>query len=296
MINNLRAIYIFVKSVQLGSFRATAKALKLSPSVVSYQISQLEKEFNVALLYRSTRRLTLTSEGTRLFDKLLRFVEEAEREVDYLTASLTEPIGRLNITMASSFSQENITQEIARFAKNHPKVELSVNYSDEQKNLIADNIDLAIRSGPIDNSSLKAKRLFSIDRKLVASPLYLATKSDPKSPQELNMWEWIWLSVTPDHRVFFNEQTKKKARVTINKRVTVNDGYAMCKFAVEGLGLLTSPLYLVEKYLAKGQLVEVLPDWQVEAIDVYAIWPANTPKNGLTQRFVDYLSEAMSKY
>ncbi|MGI9318299.1 MAG: LysR family transcriptional regulator, partial [bacterium] len=89
MINNLRAIYIFVKSVQLGSFRATAKALKLSPSVVSYQISQLEKEFNVALLYRSTRRLTLTSEGTRLFDKLLRFVEEAEREVDYLTASLT---------------------------------------------------------------------------------------------------------------------------------------------------------------------------------------------------------------
>ena len=296
MINNLRAIYIFVKSVQLGSFRATAKALKLSPSVVSYQISQLEKELNVALLYRSTRKLTLTSEGARLFDKLSRLVEEAEREVDFLTASLTEPIGKLNITMASSFSQENITQEIARFAKNHPKVELSVNYSDEQKNLIADNIDLAIRSGPIDNSSLKAKRLFSIDRKLVASPLYLANKPRPKTPQELNLWEWIWLSVTPDHRVFFNEKTKKRIKVTINKRVTVNDGYAMCKFAAEGLGLLTSPLYLVEKYLAKGQLVEVLPDWQVEAIDVYAIWPANTPKNGLTQRFVDYLLEAMSKY
>ena len=296
MINNLRAIYIFVKSVQLGSFRATAKALKLSPSVVSYQISQLEKELNVALLYRSTRKLTLTSEGTRLFDKLLRLVEEAEREVDFLTASLTEPIGKLNITMASSFSQENITQEIARFAKNHPKVELSVNYSDEQKNLIADNIDLAIRSGPIDNSSLKAKRLFSIDRKLVASPHYLASKPRPKTPQELSLWEWIWLSVTPGHRIFFNKKTKKQAKVTINKRVTVNDGYAMCKFATEGLGLLTSPLYLVEKYLAEGQLVEVLPDWQVEAIDVYAIWPANTPKNGLTQRFVDYLLEAMSQY
>jgi len=294
MVNNLRAIYIFVKSVQFGSFRATAKALQLSASVVSYQISQLESELKVALLYRSTRKLTLTNEGSRLFDKLAQLVEEAEREVDFLTASLSEPIGKMNITMASSFSQEDITRHIARFAKIHPKVELSVNYSDEQKNLIADNIDLAIRSGPINSSSLKAKRLFSIERKLVASPLYLASKPGPKTPEDLSELDWVWLSVTPDHRVFFNKRSKKQLRVTINKRVTVNDGYAMCKFAIEGLGLLTSPHYLVEDYLAEGQLVEVLPNWQVEPIDVYAIWPANTPKTGLTQRFVDYLLEALN--
>jgi DNA-binding transcriptional LysR family regulator len=77
----------------------------------------------------------------------------------------------------------------------------------------------------------------------------------------------------------------------LNRRVTVNDGYAMAEFAVEGLGFLTSPLYLVESHLQEGRLAEVLPDWQVEPIDVYAIWPFNAPKSGLTGRFVEYLRQ-----
>jgi len=293
MLNNLRAIYIFVKSVELGSFRATAKALELSPSVISYQISQLESELEVALLYRSTRKLTLTNEGQKLIEILAPLVEGAERGVDLLTASRSEPIGKLNITMASSFSQENITQQMARFARLHPKVELSVNYSDEQKDLISDNIDLAIRSGPINDSSLKAKKLFSIERKLVASPLYLASKPEPKTPDDLVQWDWVWLNVTSGYRILSNRRSKKQSKIKLNKRVTVNDGYAMCSFAAEGLGLLTSPLYLVEDYIKEGRLVEVLPNWQVESIDVYAIWPANTPRTGLTHRFVDYLLETL---
>ena len=293
MLNNLRAIYIFVKSVELGSFRATAKALELSPSVVSYQISRLERELEVALLYRSTRKLTLTNEGQKLIEILAPLVEGAESGVDLLTASRSEPIGKLNITMASSFSQENITLQIARFARLHPRVELSVNYSDEQKDLISDNIDLAIRSGPINDSSLKAKKLFSIERKLVASPLYLASKPEPKTPDDLVQWDWVWLNVTSGYRILSNRRSKKQSKIKLNKRVTVNDGYAMCNFAAEGLGLLTSPLYLVEDYIKEGRLVEVLPNWQVESIDVYAIWPANTPRTGLTHRFVDYLLETL---
>jgi DNA-binding transcriptional LysR family regulator len=293
MLNNLRAIYIFVKSVELGSFRATAKALELSPSVVSYQISLLESELKVALLYRSTRKLTLTNEGQMLLEILAPLVDGAERGVDLLTASRSDPIGKLNITMASSFSQEDITRQIAKFARLHPKVELSVNYSDEQKDLIADNIDIAIRSGPINHSSLKAKKLFSIERKLVASPIYLASKPEPNAPEDLVQWDWVWLSVTPDYRILTNRRSKKQSKIKINKRVIVNDGYAMCDFAAEGLGLLASPLYLVESYLKEGKLVEVLPDWQVATIDIYALWPANTPRTGLTHRFVDYLLETL---
>ena len=291
MLNHLRAIYIFVKAVELGSFRATAKALSLSPSVVSYQISRLEEDLEVALLYRSTRRLALTSEGRELYDRMAALVAGAERGVDQLTAALTEPVGRLQVTLAASFSREHITRQIAAFARLHPRVELSVRFSDEQKDLIAEGFDLAIRSGPITDSSLHARKLFSLERLLVASPRYLAGQPRAENPEELSDWEWIWLSVTANHREFRHRESGERRRVKLNKRVTVNDGYAMCAFAVEGLGLLTSPDYLVEEYLRQGQLVEVLPEWRVDPIDVYAIWPPNSPRTGLTRRFVDHLLE-----
>ena len=289
MLNHLRAIYIFVKVVELGSFRATAKALSLSPSVVSYQISRLEKNLEVALLYRSTRRLTLTSEGRELYDRLAALVAGAERGVDQLTAALSEPVGRLQVTLAASFSREAITRQIAAFARMHPRVELEVRFSDEQQDLITEGIDLAIRSGPIADSSLHARKLFKIERLLVASPRYLARKPQVEQPSDLGDWDWVWLSVTAEHREFRHLHSGERQRVRLNKRVTVNDGYAMCQFAVEGLGLLSSPDYLVEDYLRQGQLVEVLPDWRMESIEVYAVWPPNSPRTGLTRRFVDHL-------
>ena len=289
MLNHLRAIYIFVKAVELGSFRATAKALSLSPSVVSYQISRLEQDLEVALLYRSTRRLTLTSEGHELYDRLAALVAGAERGVDQLTATLSEPVGRLQVTLAASFSRESITRQIAAFARQHPRVELTVRFSDEQQDLIAGGIDLAIRSGPIADSSMHARKLFTLERLLVASPRFLARKPRVVQPRDLAEWEWIWLSVTAEHREFRHRNSGERQRVKLNKRVNVNDGYAMCQFALEGLGLLSSPDYLVEEYLRQGQLVEVLPDWRLDPIDVYAIWPPNSPRTGLTRRFVDHL-------
>ena len=289
MLNHLRAIYIFVKAVELGSFRATAKALSLSPSVVSYQISRLEQDLEVALLYRSTRRLTLTSEGRELYDRLAALVAGAERGVDRLTATLSEPVGRLQVTLAASFSRESITRQIAAFARQHPRVELTVRFSDEQQDLIAGGIDLAIRSGPIADSSMHARKLFTLERLLVASPRFLARKPRVVQPRDLAEWEWIWLSVTAEHREFRHRNSGERQRVKLNKRVNVNDGYAMCQFALEGLGLLSSPDYLVEEYLRQGQLVEVLPDWRLDPIDVYAIWPPNSPRTGLTRRFVDHL-------
>lgn len=293
MLNHLRAIYIFVKAVELGSFRATAKALSLSPSVVSYQISRLEQELEVALLYRSTRRLTLTSEGRELYDRLAALVAGAERGVDRLTATLSEPVGKLQVTLAASFSRENITRQIAAFARMHPRVELSVRFSDEQQDLIADGIDLAIRSGPIADSSLHARKLFTLERLLVAAPRFLARKPAVEQPRDLADWEWIWLSVTAEHREFHHRDSGERQRVRLNRRVNVNDGYAMCLFALEGLGLLSAPDYLVEEYLRQGQLVEVLPDWRLDPIDVFAIWPPNSPRTGLTRRFVDHLVQQL---
>ncbi len=168
---------------------------------------------------------------------------------------------------------------------------MEVRYSDEPQDLIADGIDLAIRSGPIADSTLHARKLFSLQRLLVASPAFVARKPPPEQPRDLADWEWIWLSVTADSREFRHRNSGERQRVKLKKRVSVDDGHAMCQFAVEDLGLLSSPDYLVEEYLRQGQLVEVLPDWRMDSIDVYAIWPPNSPRTGLTRRFVDHLVE-----
>ena len=291
MLNNLRALYIFSKAVEIGSFRATAKALDLSPSVVSYQISNLEKELEIALLYRSTRKLALTSEGEELFHEIAPLFAGAEKTLDKLTSSYSEPIGHLNVTIAASFSRENITREIARFAQAHPKVELNITYTDQTQDLIKGSYDLAIRSGRIRDSSLKAKKLFTIQRKLVAAPGYTEKKPSPASPKDLSDWDWIWLGSTPDYRVFTHRKNQTKQKVKLKKKITVNDGYAMCEFATEGVGVLTSPVYLVEERLKAGSLVEILPDWRVDSIDIFAIWPSNAPRTGLTQQFVNFLTE-----
>ena len=296
MIDNLRAMYIFAKSVELGSFRATARALELSPSVVSYHISQLESDLKVALLYRSTRMLTLTHEGTLLFDKIMPLINGLERGVDSLVSTNAEPIGSLCISSPTAFSRGLFIHLVASFMKQFPKVKISISYSDTNVDLIAGGIDLAIRSGPMKDSTLKARKIFSFKRKLVASPQLLSSRSKPNKPSDLENWDWIQFSVTPNYRILVNRKTGKRQKVKFNSRITVDNGDAMCNFVIAGLGLSTPTDYLIDDRLESGQLVEVLPQWYIEPIDVHAVWPANSPRTGLTSLFVDFLIESQSDY
>lgn len=292
MIDNLRALYIFAKSVELGSFRETARALNLSPSVVSYHISRLESDLKVALLYRSTRKLTLTHEGKALFDNIMPLIDGLERGIDSLATHVAAPIGQLNITAPTAFSRGALTVQIAKFIKQYPKVKLSINYTDENQDLIENGIDLAIRGGEMRDSALKARKIFELKRKLVASPDYVSTRPIPESPADLERWDWVWFTVTPNHRTFINQKTGEQQKVRFKSRITVDNGDAMCNFVSEGLGLATPTTYLIDDRLKTGRMVEVLPDWRIEPIDVHAVWPANSPKTGLTNRFVDYLIKA----
>lgn len=174
MDDQLRALYIFAKTVELGSFRATAKTLRLSPSVVSYQIAQLEKHYGVALLYRSTRKLSLTHDGEKTYANAQRMVLAAEDCFRELSGSEGDSVGRISVTLPASFSTGILIPEIATFAKTHPKVMMEISYSDEQQDIISGAIDIAIRVGDLQDSNLKAKRLFDLPRKLLTAPKYAA--------------------------------------------------------------------------------------------------------------------------
>ncbi len=291
MINDLRAIAIFSETARLGSFKAAANTLGLSPSVVSYHITQLEERVGTALLYRSTRKLSLTTEGQTLFEHSLSMMAAAQNGLDQISSITERPSGKLKLAMPSVLTRSYINQTIAEFSKKYPGIALDIKYSDKRHEIITEGFDLAIRIGTLEDSALKAKKMGYIDRKLVCAHSYLNDNPDmskPQSPNELEQWRWIQLSQLNNQRSFINEDNTKQT-VQCDGNITVDNVEAMTQFCLSGLGIATPPDYLVDDLIKQGDLMELLPSWKVESIPLYVVWPSNVSDNSNTKRLINFL-------
>ncbi len=288
MIDDLRALAVFAKTVESRSFRAAATTLNLSPSVVSHHVSQLEERLGVALLYRSTRRLSLTQDGQALFEHARAMLEAAESGFNAIAQRSTEPAGRLSVTLPAFLARGKLVEGMAAFAQAYPKIALSIDFSDVRQDLIRDGIDLAIRIGPLEDSGLKSRKLFDIKRCLVASPSSLAGRPNAQAPEDLLDCEWIGLRMRPNYKTLINGAGDVR-RIDFAPRIVVNSIDAACQLAIAGLGLATPPSFLVEDDLRTGRLVEPLPTWTVSSLGAYAVWPHNAARESLTSRLVQFL-------
>ncbi len=291
MLDQLRQIAIFAKTVDHGSFRSAAKALHLSPSVVSHHVAQLEEKLGTALLYRSTRKLSLTSDGERLLASAHDMIAAAEAGLQSITNQSDQPTGELRITAPAVMAQSRLIDQIAAFAKEFPKVHLTIDFSDQRREVINDGIDLAIRMGWLSDGALKARKLYDVERKLVATKACLTQYPAPKRPTELESWNWLDLTPAPK-KIEFESATQEAELLKPDYRISVNDAHALYRLALAGTGLAILPEFLVQSDLKSGALQPVLPDWSVKPVGVYAVWPPNAPKEGLTKRFVNFLGLA----
>lgn len=167
MLDDLRAIALFVRTVDLGSFRSVAASFNISPSVVSHHVAKLEEKYGVALLYRSTRKLSLTDDGKRFYEHARKMVFSAGDALNMLTENAQSPHGKLTLSMPGALVRSDLTRKIAQFSSDYPNVSVSLHSSDETIDLIASGIDLALRTGEMKDSMLKSRRIGSIDRKSV---------------------------------------------------------------------------------------------------------------------------------
>lgn len=287
MLDRLRAMAVFAKTVETGSFRGAARALGLSPSVVSHHVTQLEASLDVALLYRSTRRLTLTDDGKKLFAAAREMVAAAERGIGEMPVEGSDPSGHLSIAIPAALIAETLYDDLAAFARAFPRVALTMHCSDVQVDIIREGIDVALRAGSLKDSNLKVKKLFDFPRTLVASSGYVAGKPAARSPEDLATWDWLRLSSRPPVVTF--RKGARKLQIEAASRVVVDNGDALLRLARHGLGLCTVPTAMAEPDLRAGKVVEVLPAWSLESLGVYAVWPANAARTGLTMRFVGFL-------
>lgn len=292
MLDELRQIAIFAKTVDHGSFRAAAKALDLSPSVVSHHVGQLEQRLDTALLYRSTRKLSLTSDGERLLVAAHAMMDAAEAGLQDIVSHTHQPSGMLRITAPAFLAQSALTNQLAEFSLAYPDVQLAIDFSDARQDLIADGYDIALRAGEMADSSLMARKLFDIQRRLVAAPAYLnAHTKEPASPGDLSGWDWLLFAPVKRQKLIFRKAGKQKLIAQPEARITVNDAYALSRLAQAGAGLAIVPEFVAEAHLVAGTLRNVLPDWQLDPVAVYAVWPSNAPKHGLVKHFINFIAD-----
>lgn len=288
MIDELRSMAIFAETIKQGSFRAAGKELKLSPSVVSYQVTQLEKSLGTALIYRSTRKLSLTSEGAVLYQSALNMLQAAHQGLNQIALEKQELRGSLTLTLPSALIKSQISKKIAQFSKLHPLLNFKLFYTDHREDLIHKGIDLAFRAGVMDDSNLKSKKIGEIKRKLVCSYDYWQAHKPPISPSDLTTWNWIKLDMLPSLRTVVNA-TGERYEIAFESNISVNSVEAMTQLCINGAGISSPPTYLVERAINNNTLVELLPNWQVEAIPLYAVWPNNIFQNSSAKRLLEFL-------
>ena len=290
MIDRLRQLAIFSKTIDHGSFRGAAQHLRLSPSVVSHHVSQLEESLGVALLYRSTRKLSLTPDGERLLAATHKMLELVEKELTALSSRAPLPSGELRVTIASVLSGSDIPKRIARFAQRFPLIKLTLDFSDARRDLIAAGFDVAIRIGPKPSRSPTTRILFEVPRVIVGSADYLNGR--PRAAQPVDLLRLDWLSLVPARAVPLTLSRAGEQPVTIRPEAQIHcsDAQALYRLARAGAGVGSVPKFLAESDMEEGSVTELLPDWRIAPIHTYAVWPRNAPRDGLIALFLQGLS------
>ncbi len=289
MIEKLRSMAIFATVVDRGSFRAAAQHLNLAPSRISQTVSDLERELGVTLLYRSTRKMSLTNEGHILYTKVGEMLQAAETGLDAINLMSNQPTGELRITAPAFVTQTGMMDSFAEFAKSNPGIVLKFNFSDHSRDLISEGFDVAIRAAKLQDSELMSRSIGRADRLLVASPDYIASQQTANHPRDLEKWSWLHFSMRPERAELISE-AGESASVECKHRIEVDSAYALYEFAVRGLGLTPLPAHLANRGFQLGELVRVMPEWSVPPIELHAVWPDRSRRESLTLIFVRFLA------
>lgn len=283
----------FVYVAEYESFTRAAKELGISTAQVSRQISALEQRLNIKLLYRTTRKVSLTEEG-RVFYQHCRGVldglDAAEQAVSNLQA---KPQGRIKLTAPVTYGEQQLLPLINDFMVQYREIEVTAFLSNQKLDLVEGGYDLAIRIGKLSDSTMMAKKLSRRTNFVCAAPAYLKKYGIPHSLSDLKQHNC--LLGTRDYWHFIedssNVDTEKNLRVSGS--VQYNSGHSLVDAALKGLGIVQLPDYYVQKHLASGALVSVLDNYREPEEGIWAIYPHNRHLSPKIRLLVDYLTERL---
>jgi LysR family transcriptional regulator, regulator for bpeEF and oprC len=287
----------FTRVVELESFTKAAMSLNLPKTTVSAQVLALEKRLRVKLLHRTTRRISVTTDGAAYYERAIRLLNELEETEAALHQATSNPKGRLRVDVPTPLGRLVIIPALQDFLKRYPEIQLEIGCDDRPIDLLEEGVDCVIRVGHPLDSTLVARRVGTMQFLLVASPEYLQTYGRPTHHDELQRHQAVhfFSSKTGKVRNFILEHAGEEQEVATNRKLAINNGDAIVAAALAGIGVCQVPTFMVQGYLNEGKLERVLGDYPTGSLPLNALYPQNRHLSTKVRTFIEWVAELFAE-
>ncbi len=292
----LERMRTFVRVAERGSLSAVARELGIGQSTVTRHLRELEEAVGVPLLSRTTRRVTITEEGGRYYANCVQILRLVEQAGDEARSARGAAAGTIRISCTAALGVLHVSRLVFAFQDRHPDIAVDLSLTDERVDLVREGVDVALRLGPLTDSSMKLRALGRSRRLLVAAPRYLAERGTPTRPQELKGHEGIRMSnVAGSDVLVLHGRRGDRHAVPFDGRLRVDHGLAAREALAAGRGIAPAHLWLVEDLLASGRLRHVLPDYAPPAVPLSMLIVPERSGIARVRLLVDFLAERIAR-
>lgn len=294
--DKLNLLKLFVNVAEHGSFAATANHLGLSPSTLSKAVARLEKNLKLVLFYRTTRQLTLTESGQEYLYVARKLITDLEQCEQKLSQSNDSPQGVIKLNVPVSYGSLYITPLIGKFHELYPEITFDISYQDAYVDMVAEGIDICLRSGTLGDSGLIAKQLSIMDFLICASPKYIEKYGKPSSLEDLENHSWIRFRYRQSgklHPIFVEDQGSELA-LDPGQQWIVDDGEALVKLCSQSVGLTQVPHFIAKNSVESGEIVPVMPLFRTKRFGIWAIYPEREYLPAKIKVFIEFLQKEIN--
>ncbi|CUW07362.1 HTH-type transcriptional regulator DmlR [Serratia grimesii] len=297
MDHHLLAIRVFNRVVETGGFTRAADSLRMPKATVTKLIQNLEDHLQTKLFQRTTRSVSVTPEGECYYQRTVKWLAELEQMEGSMTESQTAPQGVLRIDAGGSTARQLLVPALPDFIARYPQIQIDLGVGDRLIDLINDSADCVIRSGPLADSTLIARRLFELEWVTCTTPAYLARHGTPQHPCDLELGFPL-----AHYRHALNDRIQplhfvdrgKEIDIQHRYHVSVNEGNALLAAALAGLGIIQTFRFMAQPHLDNGELVSLLQDWQPPSEQMYVVYPSNRHLSAKLRVFIDWAVETFT--
>ena len=285
-------LQFFVLLARHGNLAAAARELDLTPPAATKRLAQLEARLGARLVNRTTRSISLTTEGETYLHHATRILAEIRDMEDAVSSSRSAPRGLLRVNATLGFGRTTIAPLVSDFAKRYPHVEVQLDVTDRPIDLVESGVDLAIRFGALPDKRLNARRIMPNRRFLCASPQYLKRHGTPKSLADLSEHQCILHRQNDDaYGIWRLTHDGQGEAVKVQGMLSSNDGDIVLGWALDGHGILIRSEWDLAKYLESGRLRIVLPEYTQPSADLFVYYPHRRNQSARARAFIDFLVE-----
>jgi DNA-binding transcriptional LysR family regulator len=292
LLDDLQALLCFARVVEHASFTRAAHELGVSKSVVSSKTAGLEARLGEQLLLRTTRRVTTTSAGVRIYERARQMLEAAGAATQAATLAGQ---GLLRVSAPVTLGHEQLAQPLAAFLREHPGARIELLLSDRLVDLVEDRIDVALRVTKLKDSGLLARRLAWTSLHVCAAPSYLALRGRPERPEDLHRHDCLRYALLPAAHEWRFYGPKGKIELSVRGPFETTSGTMLREAALAGIGLAMLPRFMVARALDEGRLVTVLDEFAPRPLGIYAVRSGRRVAPTLVKQLIDSLQSAFEK-